>query len=89
MSLADQRYVELQVTSHFSFLRGASSPEELLTAAAKPNKNRMSPPKTQGDASTTRAAVEPPAVTSPPLAAIASPRPKRRRDPIVLAGARC
>lgn len=27
------RYVELQVTSHFSFLRGASSPEELFTAA--------------------------------------------------------
>ncbi|WCP15852.1 Error-prone DNA polymerase [Sphingobium sp. AntQ-1] len=34
MSLADQRYVELQATSHFSFLRGASSPEELLSAAA-------------------------------------------------------
>jgi error-prone DNA polymerase len=28
------RYVELQVTSHFSFLRGASSPEELFAAAA-------------------------------------------------------
>jgi error-prone DNA polymerase len=27
-------YVELQVTSHFSFLRGASSPEELYSAAA-------------------------------------------------------
>jgi error-prone DNA polymerase len=27
------RYVELQVTSHFSFLRGASSPEELFAAA--------------------------------------------------------
>ena len=27
-------YVELQVTSHFSFLRGASSPEELFAAAA-------------------------------------------------------
>ncbi|NIJ09396.1 error-prone DNA polymerase [Sphingomonas vulcanisoli] len=27
------RYVELQVTSHFSFLRGASSPEELYAAA--------------------------------------------------------
>jgi error-prone DNA polymerase len=27
-------YVELQVTSHFSFLRGASSPEELYAAAA-------------------------------------------------------
>ena len=27
-------YVELQVTSHFSFLRGAASPEELLSAAA-------------------------------------------------------
>ncbi len=26
-------YVELQVTSHFSFLRGASSPEELFSAA--------------------------------------------------------
>ncbi|MBB3359553.1 MULTISPECIES: error-prone DNA polymerase [unclassified Novosphingobium] len=32
--LADARYVELQVTTHFSFLRGASSPEELATAAA-------------------------------------------------------
>ncbi|WP_420143971.1 error-prone DNA polymerase [Sphingobium sp.] len=28
------RYVELQVTSHFSFLRGASSPEELFSSAA-------------------------------------------------------
>ncbi|MGN6375919.1 MAG: error-prone DNA polymerase [Sphingomonas sp.] len=28
-------YVELQVTSHFSFLRGASSPEELFAAAAR------------------------------------------------------
>ncbi|MFZ2982892.1 MAG: PHP domain-containing protein, partial [Sphingobium sp.] len=28
------RYVELQVTSHFSFLRGASSPEELFAAGA-------------------------------------------------------
>ncbi len=27
-------YVELQVTSHFSFLRGTSSPEELFAAAA-------------------------------------------------------
>lgn len=27
-------YVELQATTHFSFLRGASSPEELLSAAA-------------------------------------------------------
>jgi error-prone DNA polymerase len=27
-------YVELQVISHFSFLRGASAPEELFTAAA-------------------------------------------------------
>src|SRR3546814_12970320 len=27
------RYVELQLTSHFSFLRGASSPEELFAAA--------------------------------------------------------
>ena len=27
-------YVELQVTSHFSFLRGASSPEELFAAAS-------------------------------------------------------
>jgi error-prone DNA polymerase len=26
-------YVELQVTSHFSFLRGASAPEELFAAA--------------------------------------------------------
>lgn len=30
----DTRYVELQVTSHFSFLRGASAPEELFAAAA-------------------------------------------------------
>ena len=28
-------YVELQVTSHFSFLRGASSPEELFAQAAE------------------------------------------------------
>ena len=28
------RYVELQTTSHFSFLRGASAPEELFAAAA-------------------------------------------------------
>ena len=28
------RYAELQVTSHFSFLRGASSPEELFATAA-------------------------------------------------------
>ena len=28
------RYVELQATSHFSFLRGASSPEQLFSAAA-------------------------------------------------------
>ena len=27
-------YVELQVTGHFSFLRGASAPEELFSAAA-------------------------------------------------------
>ncbi len=27
------RYVELQAMSHFSFLRGASSPEELFSAA--------------------------------------------------------
>jgi len=27
-------YVELQVTSHFSFLRGASSPDELFSAGA-------------------------------------------------------
>src|SRR6195952_4513039 len=27
-------YVELQVLTHFSFLRGASSPEELFSAAA-------------------------------------------------------
>ena len=30
----ESRYVELQATSHFSFLRGASSPEELFAAAA-------------------------------------------------------
>jgi len=27
-------YSELQVTTHYSFLRGASSPEQLFTAAA-------------------------------------------------------
>ncbi len=27
-------YAELQVTTHFSFLRGASSPDELFAAAA-------------------------------------------------------
>lgn len=27
-------YVELQITTHFSFLRGASSPEELFSVAA-------------------------------------------------------
>ena len=32
--LEGARYVELQVTTHFSFLRGASSPEELFSAAA-------------------------------------------------------
>jgi error-prone DNA polymerase len=31
---APTTYVELQVTSHFSFLRGASSPEEFFAAAA-------------------------------------------------------
>ena len=34
MSQAAPAYVELQVTTHFSFLRGASSPEELFAAAA-------------------------------------------------------
>ena len=34
MSGERPRYVELQVTTHFSFLRGASSPEELFSAAA-------------------------------------------------------
>ena len=32
---ADTAYVELQVTTHFSFLRGASSPDELFAAAAR------------------------------------------------------
>ena len=32
--MSEPAYVELQVTSHFSFLRGASSPEELFAAAA-------------------------------------------------------
>ena len=32
--MTDATYVELQVTTHFSFLRGASSPEELFAAAA-------------------------------------------------------
>jgi error-prone DNA polymerase len=30
----DSRYAELEVTSHFSFLRGASSCEELFAQAA-------------------------------------------------------
>jgi len=34
MALPAPSYVELQVTSHFSFLRGASSPAELFSAAA-------------------------------------------------------
>ncbi|MDQ0249598.1 error-prone DNA polymerase [Sphingomonas kyeonggiensis] len=32
--MSSPSYVELQVTTHFSFLRGASSPEELFAAAA-------------------------------------------------------
>lgn len=32
--MSDPRYVELQATSHFSFLRGASSAEELFAQAA-------------------------------------------------------
>lgn len=32
--MSTQRYAELQVTSHFSFLRGASSSEELFSQAA-------------------------------------------------------
>jgi error-prone DNA polymerase len=32
--MSDPRYAELQVTSHFSFLRGASSTEELFSQAA-------------------------------------------------------
>jgi len=34
MSDAEPGYVELQVTTHFSFLRGASSPDELFATAA-------------------------------------------------------
>ena len=34
MSRGEPAYVELQVTTHFSFLRGASSPDELFAAAA-------------------------------------------------------
>jgi error-prone DNA polymerase len=34
LSGAEPAYVELQVTTHFSFLRGASSPDELFAAAA-------------------------------------------------------
>ncbi len=34
MSASEPAYIELQVTTHFSFLRGASSPEELFSAAA-------------------------------------------------------
>ena len=33
--MSEARYVELQVTTHFSFLRGASSPEELFATAAR------------------------------------------------------
>jgi error-prone DNA polymerase len=32
--MTSSRYAELQVTSHFSFLRGASSCEELFATAA-------------------------------------------------------
>jgi hypothetical protein len=32
--MSSGRYIELQVTSHFSFLRGASSCEELFAQAA-------------------------------------------------------
>ena len=32
--MSGPRYAELQVTSHFSFLRGASSCEELFATAA-------------------------------------------------------
>jgi error-prone DNA polymerase len=32
--MSGPQYAELQVTSHFSFLRGASSCEELFAAAA-------------------------------------------------------
>ena len=35
MSQRGARYVELQVTTHFSFLRGASSPEDLFAAAGR------------------------------------------------------
>jgi error-prone DNA polymerase len=34
MTGPEPSYVELQVTTHFSFLRGASSPDELFAAAA-------------------------------------------------------
>src|SRR3546814_10477345 len=34
MTVPVTTYVELQVTSHFSFLRGASAPEELFASAA-------------------------------------------------------
>ena len=33
--MSDTRYAELQVTTHFSFLRGASSCEELFVRAAE------------------------------------------------------
>ncbi len=33
-AVGEAHYIELQVTTHFSFLRGASSPEELFAAAA-------------------------------------------------------
>src|SRR3546814_20039642 len=36
VSRGEPAYVELQVTTHFSFLRGASSPDELFAAAALP-----------------------------------------------------
>ena len=36
-------YVELQLLTHFSFLRGASAPEELFSAAALLGYDRSSP----------------------------------------------
>ena len=39
------RYAELQVTSDYSFLRGASSPEQLLVQAKAPVAGGLSRPK--------------------------------------------
>ena len=43
--MSEPRYVEIQVTSHFSFLRGASSCEELFAQAGAIASPRNGPAK--------------------------------------------